>query len=303
MENNENNNKKCPKCELTKTLDMFFKMKSTKSGYASLCKACCKISSKNYHDKKKGLIENNVIPENEYQIKVTTNFKICTKCKENKMIKCFVAIDNMIMNRRDICRSCESENRKKLDETTKHCPQCNITFNKSEFPSDTSRIDGLYGLCKKCKATQDAEYKKNNPEKVKEISRKRMENPHEKIAHSLRTRLWLLVKNKQKHTFEYIGVSRKDFLNWLEYQFDKNMNWDNYGSYWHIDHVRPCASFDFTIEEEIHKCSHWTNLRPLEKTLNNSKSAKILDDEISNHMKIVKKYKKLLKDKQNEIEV
>ena len=130
-----------------------------------------------------------------------------------------------------------------------------------------------------------------------------MKNPQNRIAHNLRGRLWLLVKNKQKHTFEYLGMNSNEFKSWLEYQFDKNMNWDNYGTYWHIDHVKPCASFDLTKEEDIQKCSRWTNLRPLEKTLNNSKSAKILDDEISNHMKIVKKYKKLLKDKQNEIEV
>jgi hypothetical protein len=292
--------KKCPKCDTIKSVDLFFKMKSTKSGYASLCKACCKIASKNYHDKKKGLIEINPISDNEYQTKVTTNFKMCIVCKINKMYKCFVALNN-IMNRRDICRSCESQKRKKLESQTKHCPQCNTTYDKSNFPSDASRIDGLYGLCKKCKSIQDVEYKKNNPEKVKQINKKRMENPHERIAHNLRSRLSKFIK--KEHTFDYVGLSHEEFRDWLLYQFDKNMNWDNYGSYWQIDHVVPCASFDLTKEEDIHKCNHWTNLRPLDKKTNNSKSSKILDNEINNHKIIVKKYKKLLKNNINKIEI
>ena len=285
--------KKCPKCDTMKKVEFFFKTKNTKTGYASLCKACCKDSSKKYYDKKKGLIKDVPIPMNGYMTTLTTNFKVCTQCKENKMFKCFVAINNILMNRRDICRSCESLNRSNINITTKHCPSCDTTFDKSEFPVDSSRIDGLYGLCKKCKSIQDALYKKNNPEKVKEMSRKRMENPHERIAHNLRSRLSKFIK--ELHTFEYVGVSREEFKHWLEYQFDSNMNWNNYGSYWQIDHVVPCASFNLTKEEDIHKCTHWTNLRPLEKLLNNSKSAKILDDEILKHKIIVKKYKKLLK--------
>ena len=295
--------KKCPKCDIIKSLDLFFKTKNTKTGYASLCKACCKDSSKKYHDKKKGLIEDDPIPMNDYMIFITTNFKVCTQCMENKMFKCFVAINNIVMNRRDICRSCESLNRSNLNVTTKHCPSCGTTFDKSEFTSDISRLDGLYGVCRKCKYNQDVTYKKNNPEKVKEMARKRMENPQEKIAHSLRTRLQHVIKNKRKRTFEYLGLSKDELKTWFEFQFDKNMNWDNYGTYWQIDHVIPCSSFDLTKEEEIHKCCIWTNLRPLEKSLNNSKSAKILDDEISNHIKIVKKYKKLLKNNTKEIVV
>ena len=288
--------KKCPKCNTMKKVEFFFKTKNTKTGYASLCKECCKISSKRYHDKKKGLIEDDPIPINDYMTKLITNFKVCSQCMKNKMFKCFVAINNIVMNRRDICRSCESLNRSNLNVTTKHCPSCDTTFDKSEFTSDSSRLDGLYGVCRKCKAKGDLKYKKTHPEKIKEIARERMKNPQEKIAHSLRTRLQHVIKNKQKSTFEYLGLSKDKLKAWFEFQFDSNMNWDNYGSYWQIDHVIPCSSFDLTKEEEIHKCCIWTNLRPLEKSLNNSKSAKI-----SNHMKIVKKYKKILKNNTKEI--
>jgi hypothetical protein len=40
------------------------------------------------------------------------------------------------------------------------------------------------------------------------------------------------------------------------------MNWENQGE-WHIDHIRPCASFNLDNEEERYQCFHYTNLQPL----------------------------------------
>jgi len=52
------------------------------------------------------------------------------------------------------------------------------------------------------------------------------------------------------------------------------MSWDNYGSYWHIDHIRPCASFDLTDPEQQKDCFDFTNLQPLEAKENIRKGAK-----------------------------
>ena len=45
------------------------------------------------------------------------------------------------------------------------------------------------------------------------------------------------------------------------------MTFDNYGE-WHIDHVKPCSSFDLTNEQEIYECFNWKNIRPCWKKLN-----------------------------------
>jgi hypothetical protein len=51
------------------------------------------------------------------------------------------------------------------------------------------------------------------------------------------------------------------------------MNWQNYGQ-WHIDHIRPCASFDLKDPIEQAKCFNYTNLQPLWAKENLSKGAK-----------------------------
>ena len=63
----------------------------------------------------------------------------------------------------------------------------------------------------------------------------------------------------------------------LESQFKDGMSWNNHGvKGWHIDHIKPCASFDLTDPEEQKKCFHFSNLQPLWWIDNLKKKDKIL---------------------------
>jgi hypothetical protein len=48
------------------------------------------------------------------------------------------------------------------------------------------------------------------------------------------------------------------------------MSWGTKGE-WHVDHIRPCASFDLTDENQVRVCFNWRNLQPLNGTENKSK--------------------------------
>ena len=64
----------------------------------------------------------------------------------------------------------------------------------------------------------------------------------------------------------------------LEKLFTPEMNWGNYGTYWHIDHKLPVAMFSYEKPEDIDFRICWSikNLQPLEAKENMSKGAKIL---------------------------
>ena len=70
---------------------------------------------------------------------------------------------------------------------------------------------------------------------------------------------------------------------WLEFQFDENMNWGNYGTYFHIDHVKPFSLFNIEDDNDRRLMNHWSNLSPLEKYENMTKSNKYNDEIELNH--------------------
>lgn len=74
-----------------------------------------------------------------------------------------------------------------------------------------------------------------------------------------------------------MGGSVEDIKNHIESQFMEGMTWGNHGVRgWHIDHIKPCASFDLTDIEEQKKCFHFTNLQPLWAHDNLVKNGRIL---------------------------
>ena len=66
------------------------------------------------------------------------------------------------------------------------------------------------------------------------------------------------------------------------------MNWDNYGPYFHIDHIIPCKAWDLTNEIELKACFHYTNLQPLVGPENYSKGGKYNEEDKKKYFDKVK---------------
>lgn len=165
-----------------------------------------------------------------------------------------------------------------------HCVKC-----KSKLSDETGykRAEGGYhSYCKLCNKLASDKYRKQhlsqdrkrkndwakkwrqeNPEKAKEKdsldNKKRRSSIEGNLRNLIGNRIRMAIKGcKKSSTTSLIGCTLKKAREHLEAQFQPGMTWLNQGD-WHIDHIKPCASFDLTKESEQKICFHYTNLQPL----------------------------------------
>lgn len=186
----------------------------------------------------------------------------------------------------------------------KFCPKCKQNKDRSEFSIDRSKKDGLFSYCKDCKNKQMKIYYQENKENKKKYQ---LEYNKENKEHRYEQKQEYYIKNKdiinEKRRIKYAISSRlrldyslyhaiykaikenKETINWsfdfskdqlrrsLENQFTSEMNWDNYGSYWEIDHIIPVNTFNyFSVSDKQCKiCWSLFNLRPLTLKENRSR--------------------------------
>lgn len=180
----------------------------------------------------------------------------------------------------------------------KTCSKCGVPKDEAEFYKRPNRAIGFCSQCRECMRASSAAWKLRNPERTRELSRKsaaeffrkfpervranakasvkrRLKtNLDFRILHRLRRRLnhALLGRDRGESTLELLGCSVEYFRFWMQLQFRPNMTWENYGQ-WHVDHKRPCASFDLSDSEQRKLCFHYSNLQPLWARENQSKGA------------------------------
>ncbi len=173
----------------------------------------------------------------------------------------------------------------------KRCSKCKEIKELNEYYKNRGNPDGLEYYCKPCKNTAGNKkevnaryYQKNreaqiarsrtyditNREKVREnhklYMRKRRQDPKFRLRESILALINHHLQQKSKSTNEYLGCSYEEYHLYLESKFTNKMNWDNYGTYWEIDHTIPLSkggSF------------HYTNTSPMTITENRQKSNKL----------------------------
>lgn len=102
-------------------------------------------------------------------------------------------------------------------------------------------------------------------------SNKRSKSVNFRLAGNLRARIRMAMKHGDRceSSVKLLGCSIHRLKVWLESLFKPGMTWDNYGpTGWHIDHKRPCASFNLRLKKDRAGCFHYTNLQPLWATEN-----------------------------------
>lgn len=121
------------------------------------------------------------------------------------------------------------------------------------------------------------EYGAKNRDKIAaKLRERRASNPIVRMANSMRRSIRRYLDCGQKgeqSTFSIIGCSQNELRLHLESKFKPGMTWENYGHYWHIDHIVPLISAKTT--DDVKRLCRWENLQPLTAFENISKGSKI----------------------------
>lgn len=147
-------------------------------------------------------------------------------------------------------------------------PQAVASFHKC-----ASKADGRVANCRDCCAAASRAYRALPEGRAAERAgerayRARLPKHHPVIiARSLRHQLLRAVKPtgaKPASALELLGCTIPEFRRYIEAKFLPGMTWDNWTTDgWHIDHIRPLASFDLTDPAHVAAACHYTNLQPL----------------------------------------
>lgn len=216
--------------------------------------------------------------------------KICSVCNEEKDINEFPRSKGKYVSRCKICRNAylkkyreNKENKIKAKEYNKQYRKENkkelrekqIAYLQTEQGKEVrKKAANKYNASDKRK---DGSLKKyNNSDKRRKYcndwcKEKRRTDENYRLRHAISASMNSYFKKSGKSTLDFIDYTMEELREHLEKQFDNNMSWDNYGTYWQIDHIIPQSIFDFTTKGQISMCWNINNLRPLSKVENPSK--------------------------------
>ncbi len=237
--------KVCSRCKQEKPVDMFYRNRSRKDGYAIYCVSCEAEYRKEWNKRRE---------------RVSVDRKTCNKCGVNKPASEFFS------------------DRDKVDGLTTFCKPCKLKSNRRWKENNREAYDraslNYRRRHKAKKSVYDKEYGANRRDNDEEYVYNR------RILSGVRHLVQRQYKGSKYE--KYLGCSVASFRKHIESQFQEGMSWDNYGDHrndgWSIDHIIPVSMFDLRSEDDRYKCFHYTNAQPLWWWQNQMKHTKVLNE-------------------------
>jgi hypothetical protein len=201
-----------------------------------------------------------------------------------------------------LCKVCEKEYKKNYNKSEK-ARAYRVGYNKSEKgranrarynksekgkkfrkeynKSDKRKVSILkYSSSDKGKVQHKKWLEKNRAAENTKRRERLAKNPGHKLRRNVSGMINKLIR---RHGGRKNGASHLKYVNWtyselikhLEALFEPGMTWENYGSYWEIDHIIPQSVLPYTSMEDDNFKKSWalSNLRPLTCHQNRSDGA------------------------------
>lgn len=182
----------------------------------------------------------------------------------------------------------------------KICNKCCRELDENMFNKDSYAKDGLKTICRDCcreykQKTRDrnlaysreynkqsyvkqqkAQYYSKNKSLVfeREKNKKQIDTTYDINCKTIKSLGGVLAgRAKSSIYFAYFGYTLENFRTYFESLFTPEMNWNNYGSVWEIDHVIPKFRFSFSSvqDKQYRICWSLMNLRPIKVQENRSR--------------------------------
>lgn len=251
-----NNIVECIRCKEKKKYALFIKGRKH-------CKECNSKERKERYAKKKANISD-------------TKLKFCSLCSNRK-------VETEFNPGFAVCKICQSEQKKARHDKlranlpdSKQCLECDMTQDIDQF-----RIGE--NVCYTCAKLKTYKWRKDNPERFQKICERSRQkddyrekqnkskkeryhnNPTERVSRNYRCHLrdYIFRGIVSKKIDKIVGISQEKMKDWLEFNFKPGMTWDNYGTFWNLDHVIPCSSYDLEDNDALYECFSWKNTMPV----------------------------------------
>ena len=225
----------------------------------------------------KNKLEGIVPTKNQIELRRTSQKEWTIKNKDNlRIYKRQWALNNYYKNHEENKELAKHRQRRKNGNRARVSPRQLAKFQgKTRYTTGKPCIRGhtaerlvSNGRCIKCMYEYREEYWDKNPDSYYQSLAARYErvqaDPRQKLMANLRIRLHRAIRNGNGSAVVDLGCSIPEFMDYIEKQFLPGMTWENWGrDTWHLDHIKPLASFDLTDREQFLEACHYTNFQPL----------------------------------------
>jgi hypothetical protein len=209
--------------------------------------------------------------------------KHCCKCKILRDITDFGKLKNSPDGLRYDCKICRNMYNMRVKEHVKEKNRAYylenkesiLTINKTYRETNEIQINiqrKQYRNRPEIKERVKVKNKEYLPIRKEQIKLRRKTDLNFQLSEVMRSKFHRMLKNQSVSYKEILGCDLNFLKKWIEFRFDSQMSWENFGEYWQIDHIIPIHAFNFNDTNNKNICFHWTNLQPLTGLENRSKS-------------------------------